>query len=127
MGLETTFDMEQADWGDDTIIQASSYGPKGFGLHLVASELMLRRELNTWTSKNASAASTLASRQPENPFFEYVSNGATKRAAALTLKYCPASKQYDSHQWSWQREDAEQAWKSSMGWECIFMANLLTK
>lgn len=127
MGLEKTFDMEQADLGDDTILSISAYGSPGFQLHLVGTELLLRRKLSTWTNKTSQAANTLRNRQPENPFFEYVAKGPTKRAAELTLKYCPREKQYDSHQWSWQRADYEQAWKASMGWECIFMANLLNQ
>lgn len=126
IGLTPTNHMKTGDIGDDTVIKLESiFSPPGYGRHLIAVELWLRRLAGTWNSKTQSAANQLVSWQPNNPFFEFVAKGKTERAAALTLKYCPKSKPDQAVQWSWQRDESEQAWLSSMGHECIFMSNIL--
>jgi len=126
IGLDTTQDMRNGDLGDDTIIKLESvFSAAGYAQHLVGVHLLLRRAVDTWNSKTQSAADSLRKSQPNNPFFEFLSQGKTERAAALTLKYCPKSRPASPTQWSWQRDEAEQAWLSSMGWECIFMGNIL--
>lgn len=126
MGLEPTKEMKQGDFGDDTIINLQSqFTPGGFTLHLVALEIYLRNKLNSNTGTIQSAANTIAERQYENPFFEYVARGRTQRSAALTLQHCPRERPADAYQWAWQRDQREQAWVNSMGWDCIFMSNLL--
>jgi endonuclease/exonuclease/phosphatase family metal-dependent hydrolase len=30
-------------------------------------------------------------------------------------------------QWSWERDSAEKAWHDSMGWDIVFLCNLLIK
>jgi len=128
MGLTPTWEMRQADMGDDTLlVLGSNIMPIGFNLHLIAVELYLRRALNTWNNKLQNSAIELISRQNENPFFEYIARGPTKRAADLTLKYCPFLKPDKAHQWFIQRDMKENAYKNSMGWDCIFLADLLTK
>ena len=27
--------------------------------------------------------------------------------------------------WAWERGDESEAWRESMGWDCVFLANLL--
>jgi len=127
-GFTPTWEMKQAAWGDDTLLNiGSNVMPGGFQQHLVAVELYLRREMNTWNDTLQQAANKLASRQPENPFFEYIAHGATKKAAASTLKYCPTKRPTPAKQWWPQRDIAEKAYLNSMGWDCIFLVNLLTQ
>lgn len=124
--LTPTNHMKTADMGDDLAIQLQSvFSPPGYGLHLIAVELWLRRLTNTWNGKMQNAANQLVSKQPTNPFFEFVARGKTERAAELTLKYCPKARPESANQWSWQRDESEQAWFRSMGHECIFMSNVL--
>lgn len=126
MGLTLIWEMQQADLGDDTLlVLGSNIMPVGFNLHLIAVELYLRRALNTWSSKIQLGADKLATRQKENPFFEYIAHGSTKYAAELTLRYCPSLKPDKAHQWFIQRDMNEEAYKNSMGWDCIFLIGLL--
>lgn len=127
IGLNPTTEMIQGDFGDDTIINLESeFSPGGFMLHLVAVEIMIRERMNAASPTVMGAAATIAQRQDQNPFFEYIANGKTERSAALTLQYCPTEKPSPADQWSWQRDQRESAWLNSMGHDCIFMVNLLT-
>jgi hypothetical protein len=128
IGLKATSEMNNGDSGDETIIRLESqFAAEGYPLHLVAIELMLRQATNTYNSTLDSAAKTLLSREPNNPFFEYIANGATSRAAQLVLDKCPTTADHVRSQWAWQRTESEQAWLKSKGWDCIFLANMLLK
>lgn len=75
------------------------------------------------------AASILALKQPQNPFFEYVAHGPTDRMLNQILSKCPAQENDPPHarfQWSWERVDDEQPppWKQTMYWDCLAVANL---
>ena len=75
------------------------------------------------------AASILAIKQRENPFFEYVAHGPTDRMLNQILAKCPAPENDPPHarfQWAWERVDDEQPppWKQTMYWDCLTVANL---
>jgi len=75
------------------------------------------------------AASILALKQRENPFFEYVAHGPTDRMLNQILAKCPAPENDKPHarfQWTWERADDEQPppWKQTMYWDCLAVANL---
>lgn len=129
IGLAPTWEMEQGDLqGDESIIKLQSkFSAEGFPLHLVGVELMLRQATNSYSNKLAEAADALRSRQPDNPFFEYIAKGKTRRAAQLVLDKCPTTLNHIRKQWAWQRAESEKAWLQSKGWDCIYMANLLLK
>jgi hypothetical protein len=103
----------------------------GYSLHLVGLDVYLRK----YIMRNPDpfielAASKLAERQPQNPFFEYLNNGATERAASLVLKRCPAALPPMGHsfyQWMWERSDSSKPDKDTMYWDCAFMGALLLK
>lgn len=87
-------------------------------LHLMDKSPDIQNRLN----------SILASAQPNNPFFRYLEEGKTDEIKELVLELCPAPSEGEPSrkaQWSWERDEDERAWKDSMGWDCIFMANLL--
>lgn len=128
IGLNKNAWMIQADLGDDTLINGgSNFAPEGFTLHLMGVEILLRQKLNTNTTSLIRAARALANRQSANPFFEYLAHGKTRRAAELTMTQCLFEKPIIANQWAWQRDQNEEAWKHSMGWDCIFMVNLLSE
>ena len=129
MGATPTTKMQRSTLGNDAILKTESVFAvnNGYTLHLVAVGLYLRQRLGIFNSTLQNAANIVLARQPDNPFYEYVANGKTSRAAELVLQYCPTSKPSHAHQWSWQRDTAEAAWNSSMGWDCIFLIRLLTK
>jgi hypothetical protein len=82
------------------------------------------------------AASILAHKQGQNPFFEYVANGPTDRMLNQILAKdkknvakCPPPENDPPHarlQWTWERADNEQPppYKRTMYWDCLTVANL---
>jgi len=128
IGLTPTSDMEDSKLTDESIVAfQSKFSAEGYELHLVAVELLLRQVTRSYSNTLANAAQRLAERQPNNPYFEFVANGQTEKAARLTLEKCPSTLDHIRKQWSWQREEDEKAWLVSKGWECIYIANLLLK
>ena len=129
LGLQPTSEMEFGDISDNKIINLESQFAisNGYQLHLVAIELYTRQQMGVFTQDLQQAADNILARQPNNPFYEYVARGKTNRAAQLVLDKCPKERPERAVQWSWQRDEKEQAWKQSMGWECLFMIKVLTK
>lgn len=128
MGLGPTSEMKKGNNFDETITQIESISaPEGFGLHLIAIQVLIRQMTNSYNSVLQTTANNLLSRQPENPFFEYVAKGPTYRAADLVLKKCPSEHNHVRKQWAWQRAESEQAWLESKGWDCIYLINMLLK
>lgn len=127
IGLTPTAAMETGDLSDEEVINLQSkFSSEGFPLHLVGVELLLRQGTNTFTAELQNAANNLLSRQPNNPFFEYLAKGKTKRAAQLVLDQCPTSQPSPRKQWTWQRAEEEQAHLESNGHDCIFMIDVLS-
>lgn len=127
-GYETTSHMNSGkDYGGEFITNIQSiFATEGYPRHLVAVELLIHQEVDDWTVYFQNSAEQLVKFQPENPFFEYVANGPTHRAAAITLQKCPREQPLPkSNDWAWQRDESEQAWLKAKGWDCIFMANML--
>ena len=112
----------------DQVWLSSQVNAPGYSQHLVGVEILLLRKLGHTDPKLTGAASALADKQPRNPFFQFLKEGATSRVRDLTLSLCPSPATGlppEMSQWAWEREDAEQAWKKSLLWDCIFMARLL--
>ena len=112
----------------DILFADSQFNKPGFSQHLVAVEIYLLRLLGYSDPRLIGAAFALAQKQPNNPFFLYLSEGRTAKVLDLTLNLCPSPTTglpAKMAQWAWEREDGDQAWKESMLWDCIFMARLL--
>ena len=128
IGLDPSSDMKDSALTDESIVAfQSQFSSEGYELHLVAVELLLRQKTNSYSDKLARAAQNLAERQPNNPYFEYVANGQTEKAARIALEKCPLELKHIRKQWAWQRAESEQAWLLSKGWDCVYIANLLLK
>lgn len=101
---------------------------RGYRLHLVAVSTLLHKYTGHFDKNMELVAKVLAAREPENPFFVYLAFGKDKKVYDLVDKYCPAfgaPAPKSQHQWSWEREIEDKAYESTMGWDCVFMANLL--
>jgi hypothetical protein len=48
-------------------------------------------------------------------------------SSVLWMKYAPVTKPSDTYQWSFERTDSNEAWRKSMGWEFVALANLLRR
>ena len=125
IGLPPSPNMIAGNIGDETtLLVEAQTASTGYPLHLVGVKLLLKQEMNIWNSKLQLSADILSKRQSKNPFFQYI-NGDRKLAANLLLKLAPSSKPARLHQWSWQRDTKEEAWKESFGWDVIFLSNLI--
>lgn len=104
----------------------ATLAPLGFELHLVGVQVFLAEEAGIEHPAVKRSAAILASRQPKNPFYLYLHLGRDKRVSNELNNTCfinvPTGKRGD---WSWQRDSSEEAWKRSMGWDCVFMFNLM--
>jgi hypothetical protein len=107
----------------------ASFTDPGYQLHLKAVAIYLKEKLDVQRTWRSDLARELSDRQPENPFFRYLFQGASDEVAAQVLASCPAPGELPARrfQWSWERADAAEAWRESMGWDCVFMANLLLR
>jgi hypothetical protein len=111
---------------------AAKTNDTGYVLHLVGVSLMFYVVLRGGREKlsflQKKACKILAKRQPLNPFFCWLAREDDK-AAALTLSYKShilTSGQGRMHQWGWERDDKEEAWKDSCGHDIVFMENLIS-
>jgi hypothetical protein len=114
---------------------ASSYfNDSDYPLHLAGVQIfLLQRSGGETDGLLNAAAARLVSREGDNPFFNYL---AARKLRALDLTVnkmkCPTQANPSQppttsqpQEWSWERPDADQKWRFSMYWDCIFMANLL--
>ncbi len=108
--------------------RGAQFNDKGFPLHLIATEIFLLRLMEKNDPQLNLSAAQLVQRQPENPFFLYLRDGPTAQVLNKTLNMCPENQEEINRsrksQWSWERADADLAYKDSMLWDCIFMAKL---
>lgn len=95
--------------------------PLGYQCHLISVKALIWRLLG---SKSQVIPNILVKRDPSNPWFIYLS-GDKDQAAKTLLRLNPQAGK--GSQWSWERDTAEAAWKDSMGWDVIFLCNLLGK
>ncbi len=109
-----------------TLIQAQ-FAPLGFQVHLTAVSLLLKYKMGHRSETLNSLAAALVSRQPRNPFFAYLSEGASFRTAQLTTQWCPEHPPENKSEWSFERNTGEKPWLRSMGWECVMLINLIEK
>jgi hypothetical protein len=86
----------------------------------------------------SAAADVVLSKEPENAFFQYVSQGPSPRMLDQILlingiSKCPAQASDKAHaktSWIWETEDRQteagkpQPWVETMYWDCIFAGNL---
>lgn len=112
----------------DWVLLNSIVNEPGYSQHLVAVDIYLLRQLGYTDAKLETAAAILSQKQPKNPFFLYLAEGATQKVVDLTLSLCPSPSTglpAMRNQWAWERADNEEAWKQSMLWDCAFMGRLI--
>ncbi len=102
----------------------------GYSQHLVGVTIMLARMIGSNDGRLGEAARRLASKNPGNAFFAYLSEGRSDSVRQKTLGRCPSPEKPPTRplmQWQWERDDSDRAWERSCYWDCIFMAQLLTQ
>lgn len=111
----------------DFLLASSAVNDPGFPQHLAAVHILLALRLGVDTAKAGQAATILATRTANNPFFAYLNEGATPSVVAAVLSTCPAQDRPSSNrfQWTWERVMKPNSWGESMYWECIFLGDLM--
>jgi hypothetical protein len=112
---------------DDSVMALlqAQWSPSGYQLHLAAVNALIRKKIGQQTQAIHSLTTTLSLRQPENPFFAYLSIGAKESVLKKTLSWCPAERPSQRAEWSFEREQNHRPWLKSMGWECLMLINFL--
>lgn len=114
----------------DLIWAGSQLNKPGYSRHLVAAEILLLRQAGYSNPKLDGAAFALASKHPSNPFFLYLAGKPKSEVAQAAIQVCPAKNAQlpkSMTEWTWEREEADQAWQRSMLWDCLFISRLLSK
>lgn len=119
-------DVNPYGFTQETLAWQALIAPAGYRLHLVGVQVMLARRLAGPSPTLDQTARLLAARQPENPFFAYLSLGADAAVEESARQKCnPANAQTEYTDWTWQRATADPAWQRSMRWDCQFIYLLL--
>jgi len=95
--------------------------PLGYQCHLISVKALICKLLG---EEATAVPATLYRRDPGNVWFLFLA-GHHDLAAQKVLELDVQPGQ--GHQWSWERDSAEAAWKDSMGWDIVFLCNLLIK
>ena len=95
--------------------------PLGYQCHLLSVKALI---CNLIFSQSSGVPGILARRDSGNPWFLWLDGQDEK--AALTLLSMNL-KPGNGSQWSWERDSAEKAWYDSMGWDVLFLTNLLLR
>lgn len=130
LGLPTHNEMDKNETLDvsDLEIAALDRQPRGYTLHLEAAATFLRLTMQSSVERSQIMASKLYNKDPGNPFFQILAQGPSDSITDKVLGYCPKPGQntdFRRFQWSWERDSDQQPWLESMGWDCVFMANLI--
>ncbi len=125
LGLPITLDMRQGMLTDDIGQRISStINDVGFQQHLIITTALIRIRIGTYTESLRSSITTIWQQDTENPLYSYLHEGKTLRTAQLTLEHCPSTSIISASEWQWERHSRVNVDKR-MGWDCLFMCNLL--
>jgi hypothetical protein len=76
----------------------------------------------------ALAAKAIAQRAPWNPFYRLLSEGPTDAVRSLIVERCPTpGATSERNAWIWEVPPEEAIGSKSMGWDCVFVAELYNK
>lgn len=106
-----------------TLLAQSVGVPTGYQLNLVVNAAWIAYKTGNETRSTYLAAKNAYLRQPNNPWFCVVHKGPDEECARLALSIWP-DEPAAKDQWSIERDTVGEAWKTSMGWEWLFLAAL---
>lgn len=126
-GLKVPPKMEKASFGGDNILHSQVRESNiGFKLNLNALQILIARKVGRGSSTLDKAAKDLAELQDKNPFFVWLHEGASQRVVDLLVEKCPRERPPVADEWTWSRDqDKAEDQGRSMGYDCLFMFNLL--
>ena len=106
-----------------TLLTQSITVPTGYQLNLVAEAAYIAWKTGFEDRVSYEAARNVYLRQPGNPWFCFVVQGADESCAQLALALWPSEPEH-KEQWSISRDTADDDWQRSQGWEWLFIAGL---
>lgn len=111
---------------DDTtaLIEAHS-APVGYPLHLIATQILLKRMMGSGNAILDQVSNVLVDREPHNPYFRFLRDGATARMLADLESIWPSQPPKRLNQWTFQRAWSDMSWTESVGYDMIFLVNLI--
>ena len=131
LGLEPVSQMKKAgDLDDKTLVLETKLTETGYPLHLKASSVLVRQFMGINRNLTRQVAEIIEDKQPDNPYFQYLHYGASHELLDYVLELCPSpgdSLEFRRFQWAWERDTSSQAWQESMGWDCLFLTNLISQ
>lgn len=103
-------------------------GESGYPLHLIAQQLILLKRAGEGNALLwEETAKALYKRDPSNALFAYLA-GRPDSATLLMLEQMPTSRPAGGSlatEWSFEREGSQRAWERSMGWEYVWLFQLM--
>jgi len=106
-----------------TLLAQSIGVPTGYQLNLVVEAAYMAWKTGFEDRVSYAAARNAYLRQPGNPWFCFVVEGADESCAQLALALWPDEPQF-KEDWSIQRDTTDSAWQRSQGWEWLFLSGL---
>lgn len=129
---KTEFKIQENLTGWQAKAAAESQSP-GYRLHLLAVNGYARYLRHSVDADWRDVLDRLHRRQPENLFFDFLSNathsGSQERFEYIATRLKIQMEKWPGNsrrtQWSFERSDSEQAWRDSMGHEYVLLSRLL--
>lgn len=104
----------------------SAYCSKtGYRIELVAENILLNSYIGQRSIWDELAAREISRRQPDNPFYEFVRHGRSKRLVDLIRKYRPLKKPILRDTWVFAPPTEERKWDRTMVWDWVFLLWLI--
>jgi len=101
--------------------------PLGYQCHLISVKSLIVRLLgkeSQFLGQSSGVPRILADRDSANPWFLFLAGRHDQAAqTVLSMNVQPGR----GHQWAWERDSKEQAWHDSMGWDIVFLCELLSR
>lgn len=119
-----------ADLQPTALLIDAAVNREGYPRHLVAAEILLMRCLGKGGPEIDLAAATIFRKDRGNAFFQYLVEGPSDAVAAQLLAVAPGDASglpplAQRRDWTWQRAQADEAWRKAKLWDFVFLGRLL--
>ena len=126
-GMKVPPTLKKLAGGSDLLAAQTRVTRKGYQTHLNSIQIHLHNLVGKDTSALRDAKRFLVKRENLNPYFEWLLNGPTEKVYRLLREQCPTERPPYADEWTWGQDQDKQKWKESIGWDCLFLINLIKK
>jgi hypothetical protein len=106
----------------ELLLAQARFSEEGYPMHLTGCQIFILNKTGTSNATLDLAKTKLRERDPSNPFYNYLDKDSN---AAVNLALEQVGLSGTNPQWSFERHGSEKAWENSMGWQFLFLSNLL--